>query len=81
MQEQYHVISAKYQGWANEGEDFYFPVSEYTKDQAISEFVPVEKITEKNGHEFPYTAYEYNGDTFYEFIYRGVVDESDLNYY
>lgn len=29
----------------------------------------------------PYTAYEYDGKTFYTIIYRGIVDESELNYY
>ncbi|WP_024291142.1 hypothetical protein [Lacrimispora indolis] len=80
-EERYHVISAKYQGWANEGEDFYFPVSSYSKEDAIAQFVPVEKFTERNNRMVPYTAYEYDGNTFYTVIYSGVVNESELKYY
>jgi hypothetical protein len=80
-EEKFHVISAKYQGWENEGEDFYFPVNFYSKDEAIAQFVSVEKFTERNNRMVPYTAYEYDGNTFYTIIYRGIVDESELKYY
>ncbi len=77
----FHVISAKYQGWKNEGEDFYFPIDEYSKEDAIAQFVPVEKFTERNNQRVPYTAYEYNGNLFYKIVYRGIQDESKLKYY
>jgi len=53
-EEKFHVISAKYQGWKNEGEDFYFPVNHYSKEEALAQFVPVEKLTEKNNRMVPY---------------------------
>ena len=80
-EERFHVISAKYQGWENEGEHFYFPVSSYSKEEAIAQFVPVEKHTERNNRMVPYTAYEYDGNTFYTFVYEGIFDESELIYY
>jgi hypothetical protein len=80
-EEKFHVISAKYQGWENEGEDFYFSVNFYSKEEAIAQFVPVEKYTERNNRTVSYTAYEYDGNTFYTVIYRGIVNDSELRYY
>jgi len=67
-------------GWSNEGEDFAFRADQYSKSDALAQFVEVTKPALKNNHWVDYTAYEYNGETFYEIHYRGVVDESELSY-
>ena len=78
----YHVISAKRMGW-NSGdktyEHFFFPVDIYSKEDAIAQFRQVQKETLKsNNHWYPYTAYEYDGETFYSIQYRGIADENEI---
>lgn len=78
----YHVVSAKRMGWDNGDKTyayFFFPVNEYSKEQAMAQFRTVRKETLKNNSWYPYTAYEYDGETFYSIQYSGVADESDLN--
>ena len=77
----YHVVSAKRMGWDNGDrtyEHFFFPVEEYSKEQAIAQFKTVEKETYKNNSWYPYIAYEYDGETFYSIQYRGIADESEI---
>lgn len=78
----YHVISAKRMGWNNGDktyEHFFFPVDIYSKEDAIAQFHQVRKETLKsNNHWYPYTAYEYDGETFYSIQYRGIADESEI---
>ena len=78
----YHVVSAKRMGWNNGDrayEYFFFPVDEYSKEQAMAQFKTVRKETLKNNSWYPYTAYEYDGETFYSIQYSGIADEGELN--
>lgn len=78
----YHVVSAKRMGWDNGNrtyEHFFFPVDEYSKEYAMAQFKAVRKETLKSNSWYPYTAYEYNGETFYSIQYRGTADESEIN--
>ncbi|MRI86323.1 hypothetical protein GIY09_10750 [Aerococcaceae bacterium WS4759] len=76
-----HVISAKNIGWEDQLGDgtydyYFFPTSKYSESDVISLFTEVEKTTSKG---YPYTAYEYNGKTYYEIIHTiDTVHESYL---
>ncbi len=78
----YHVVSAKRMGWNNGDktyEHFFFPTDEYSKEDALEQFSKVPKETLKsNNRWYPYTAYEYDGETFYSIEYRGIADESEI---
>ena len=77
-----HVVSAKRMGWDNGDrtyEYFFFPVDEYNKEQAMAQFRTVRKETLKNNSWYPYTAYEYDGETFYSIQYSGIADESEIS--
>ena len=78
----YHVVSAKRMGWDNGDrtyEYFVFPVDEYNKEQAMAQFRTVRKETLKNNSWYPYTAYEYDGETFYSIQYSGIANESEIS--
>ena len=78
----YHVISAKRMGRNNGDrtyEYFFFPIDKYDKEEVIAQFRPIQKETLKNNNRwYPYTAYEYDGETFYSIQYSGIADESDI---
>ena len=75
-----HVISAKRMGWEQMYDYWTFPVEQYTKEEAIAQFLPVQKETLKNNNRwYTYTAYEYQGNTYYSIIYSGIADESEFN--
>ena len=76
---QYHMISAKRMGW-NQIYDYYpFSTDRYTEESALTEFCPVTKETMKNnGQWYKYIAYEFRGETYYDIIYDGIYDESNL---
>ena len=78
----YHVVSAKRMGWNNGDktyEHFFFPVEIYSKEAALALFRRVQRETLKsNNRWYPYTAYEYDGETFYSIEYCGIADESEL---
>ena len=75
----YHMISAKRMGWENMYDYFPFPTDKYSKEEALNQFMTVEKETMKNnGYWYPYTAYEFNGLTYYSIIYDGIYDENNL---
>lgn len=77
----YHVISAKRMGWDNGDktyEYFFFPIDEYSKEEALAQFNEVKKETLKNNSWYPYTAYEYEGEVFYSIQYSGIADESEI---
>ena len=75
-----HVISAKRMGWEQMYDYWTFPVEQSTKEEAIAQFLPVQKETLKNNNRwYTYTAYEYQGNTYYSIIYSGIADESEFN--
>ena len=76
---QYHMISAKRMGWDQIYDYYPFPTDRYTKESALAEFCPVTKETMKNnGQWYKYTAYEFRGETYYDIIYDGIYDQSNL---
>ncbi len=75
---QYHMISAKRMGWEQMYDYYQFPADKYSKEAAISMFCPVTKDTLKNNHWVSYTAYEFQGEIYYDIIYDGLYDETDL---
>jgi hypothetical protein len=77
----YHVVSAKRIGWAKDDvtyEHFFFPMNEYSKEDAIASFTPVQKETLKFNKWYPYTAYEFDGELFYSIEYRGTAAENEI---
>lgn len=77
----YHVISAKRMGWDNGDESyehFFFPIDEFSKDEAMNQFEEVKKETLKNNNWYPYTAYVYEGESFYSIEYRGTANEDEI---
>ena len=75
----YHVISAKKMGWDSGYDYIFFPVDEFTSDSAMAQFSRLEKEALKNNHWVPYTAYEYDGETYYSIQYSGIADESEID--
>ena len=76
---QYHMISAKRMGWDQIYDYYPFPTDRYTKEIALAEFCPVTKETMKNnGQWYKYTACEFRGEIYYDIIYDGIYDESNL---
>ena len=76
---QYHMISAKRMGWDQIYDYYPFPTDRYTKESALAECCPVTKETMKNnGQWYKYTAYEFRGEIYYDIIYDGIYDESNL---
>lgn len=77
----YHVVSAKRMGFDNGDqtyEHFFFPIDEFSKDEAMNQFQRVQKETFKNNNWYPYTAYEFEGETFYSIEYRGTANEDEI---
>lgn len=73
-----HIISAKKFGY-DAGYDYIpFPADKYTKESAMDQFTPVSKETLKNNNWYSYTAYEYDGETYYSIVYSGLADENDF---
>lgn len=69
------MVSAKKIGWDQIYVCYPFPTDRYTKESAMAKFCPVTKETMKNnGQWYEYTAYEFEGETYYDIIY----DESIL---
>ena len=69
-----HVFKATKMGWDNESEGVWFDTDLYTREQAEAQFVPVEKMCEKNGGYYPYTCYEYDSQTYHHYVYLGIFD-------
>lgn len=66
-------------GWDQIYDYYTFPTDRYTKESALAEFCPVTKETMKNnGQWYKYTAYEFRGEIYYDIIYDGIYDESNL---
>ncbi len=73
-----HIISAKKIGY-DAGYDYIpFPADQYTRESAMAQFKPVTKETLKNNNWYPYTAYEYDGETYYSIQYSGLADEEEF---
>ena len=73
-----HIISAKKFGYESEYDYIPFPADEYTKESAMAQFTTVTKETLKNNHWYSYTAYEYDGETYYSIQYSGLSDDSEF---
>ena len=68
-------------GWDNGDktyEHFFFPIDEFTEDEALAQFQKIQKQTFKNNSWYPYTVYEYDGEVFCFIQYRGMADESEI---
>lgn len=73
-----HIISAKKFGY-DAGYDYSpFPADMFTRESAMAQFTPVTKETLKNNHWYSYTAYEYDGETYYSIQYSGLTDEENF---
>ena len=70
-----HVFKATGMGWTPDREGIWFDADYYTKEEAEAQFKSVVKIS-KDG--WPYTAYEYEGDTFRYVEYLGVFDDDGM---
>ena len=72
--EKYHNIRAKKFGWERETVWFSFPAGMYTKEEVLAQFKTITKYKKNmcNGDSYPYTAYEYNGEEFYDIYYYGL---------
>lgn len=73
-----HIISAKKFGYDSGYDYIPFPADEYTAESAMAQFIPVQKETLKSNHWYPYTAYEYDGETYYSVQYSGLVDANEF---
>ena len=49
-----------------------------SKEDAMGLFKPVEKEILKHNRWYPYTAYEYQGETFYSIQYSGLAEENKI---
>ena len=77
--EEYHIIKAKKMGWTEDYVEFSFPVSKYSKDDVIAEFKEVKGETLKaNNRWYEYTAYEFNGNRYHHYFYRGIAKKQEL---
>ncbi|MCD7950510.1 MAG: hypothetical protein LUG12_09660 [Erysipelotrichaceae bacterium] len=75
----YYVISAKRLGWEQKYDYYVFPTNKFSEKEVLALFRPVKKRTLKaNNNFYDYTAYEYNGITYYKIINSGIFDENHL---
>lgn len=70
-----HVFKAAGMGWTPDKEGIWFDADDYTREEAEAQFVPVQKVSKKG---WPYTAYEYQGDTFRFVQYLGLYDDDGM---
>ena len=74
-----HVFKCVKKGWDRETEGVWFDADLYTKEEAEAQFIPVDKMVEKSGgHWFPFTFYEYDGETYYSVEYQGEFEDDDM---
>lgn len=72
-----HLIKASEVG-DEQGEEFiYFPTTQFTKEQALSYFKPVQQEITKNGERYIYTAYEFNNKLYSEINYWGEIGKRE----
>ena len=60
------------------GRGFLFSSKFYSKEEAIAQFVSVEKFTERNNRMVPYTAYEYDGKRFIQLFIEALLMKVNL---
>ena len=75
----YYSVVAKELGYG--GYDyFYFNENEVSSEaEALGKFTAVTRETQKNnGRWYPYTAYEFDGKTYYSIRYLGCFTEAEL---
>jgi len=73
------MISAKRMDWDTIYDYFPFPTDKYSKEDALNQFIPVQRETMKNkGNGYPFTAYEFQGEEYYSLVYDGTFDEEYL---
>jgi len=73
-----HVISAKRMGWEQMYDYYTFSVKEYSEEEALAQFRPVQKEADKNGRNYPFTAFQYDGTFYYSVVYSGIADEKEF---
>jgi len=69
-----HLFRAKLKGWKDEYDIIWFDADRYSKEEAESQIIEKIGFTEKNGREYPYTYYEYDGVEYYSYTYLGIED-------
>jgi hypothetical protein len=69
-----HVFKAQLMGWSEDVETIMFDANRYSKEEAESNFIERNGITNKNGYDFPYTYYECGGKKYHKYYYVGVED-------
>ena len=70
-----HVFIATKIGWKEEQEIVYFDSTYYTKEEAESQFVPYEGITERG---YPYTGFKFDGQKYHHFKYIGEFEDDNM---
>ena len=70
-----HLFKATKLGWAQEREGVWFDTSEYTKEEAKSQFKRYDGITQKG---YPYTGFEYDGQKYHDVTYLGEFEDDHL---
>lgn len=73
-----HVFKATKMGWNMKADGVWFDADLYSREEAEAQFIPVQQWTEKNGHSFLYTAYEYDGVLYHHYEYKGLFDDDDM---
>lgn len=73
-----HVFKVIHQGWDKTAEGIWFDADDYTEEEAKAQFQEVQKESFKNDHWVTYTAYDYQGELFYDVQYLGVFDEDNM---
>ena len=70
-----HLFRATKLGWAKEREGIWFDSSEYTKEEAESEFKCYDGTTQDG---YPYQGYEFDGQKYHDVTYLGEFEDDDL---
>ena len=74
----WYVFKCVKAGWGGETEGVWFDAETYAREEAEAQFVPIEKMVEKNGRWVPFTFYEYGGEVYYQVEYQGEYHENDM---
>ena len=70
-----HVFKATKLGWEKEQEGIWFDSSDYTKEEAQTEFKPYEGVTQEG---YTYTGYERDGQKYHDVTYLGEYEDDDM---